>query len=131
MPTWTEVPVDLLRNRVVNSTDLGELTGSTRRNVNRWTTGEAIHCREAEGPAEPQGRDGSDAATLRDEAARLWLRSPNPDLDWRKPLESAPSAGMRAPSVGPCARILWGQVDQVGEDTLQPTDRAAMAIRSS
>lgn len=26
-------------------------------------------------------------AVLRDEPARLWLRSPNPDLDWRKPLE--------------------------------------------
>jgi uncharacterized protein (DUF2384 family) len=24
---------------------------------------------------------------LRDEPARLWLRSPNPSLDWRKPLD--------------------------------------------
>jgi len=27
------------------------------------------------------------SAVLRDEPARLWLRSPNPDLDWHKPLE--------------------------------------------
>jgi hypothetical protein len=26
-------------------------------------------------------------SVLRDEPARLWLRSTNPELDWRKPLE--------------------------------------------
>lgn len=26
-------------------------------------------------------------SVLRDEPARLWLRGPNPDLDWQKPLE--------------------------------------------
>jgi uncharacterized protein (DUF2384 family) len=79
---------ELIDSRVVDTGDIAEVTGATRRSVNRWVASKTTPRREAEDRllALKAVVDVLRSA-LRDEPARLWLRSPNPELDWRKPLE--------------------------------------------
>lgn len=79
---------ELIDTRVIDAGDLAHITGATPRSVSRWTAAKAAPRRGAEDRLlELKSVVDLLRAALRDEPARLWLRSPNPDLDWRKPLE--------------------------------------------
>jgi len=83
-----EVLNELMSSGVLDAEDLALVTGVTSRSVNRWAVGEATPRRGAEGRIlELKAVVDLLRSTLRDEPARLWLRSPNADLEWRKPLE--------------------------------------------
>lgn len=78
----------LIDTHVIDATDLAQITGATPRSVSRWTTAKAIPRRDAEDRLlELKAVVDQLRSVLRDQPARLWLRSPSPDLDWRKPLE--------------------------------------------
>jgi putative toxin-antitoxin system antitoxin component (TIGR02293 family) len=79
---------ELIDTRVIDVGDLAQITGSTPRSVSRWTSATASPRREAEDRLlELKTVVDLLRSVLRDEPARLWLRSPQPGLDWRKPLE--------------------------------------------
>lgn len=79
---------DLIDTHVVDAGDLAQITGATPRSVSRWTSAKAVPRRDAEDRLlELKAVVDQLRNVLRDEPARLWLRSPNPDLDWRKPLD--------------------------------------------
>ena len=79
---------ELIGTHVVDPADLAQITGTTARSVSRWTAAKATPRRAAEDRLlELKAVVDQLGTVLRDEAGRLWLRSPNPDLDWRKPLE--------------------------------------------
>lgn len=79
---------ELVASRIVDVGDVAQATGATRRSVNRWVASKAtprrgteVRLRELKAVVDVL------RTVLRDEPARLWLRAPNPDLDWHKPLE--------------------------------------------
>jgi putative toxin-antitoxin system antitoxin component (TIGR02293 family) len=79
---------ELIETQVVDAGDVAQITGATSRSVSRWTASKATPRREAEGRLlELKAVVDVLRSVLREEPARLWLRSPNADLDWRKPLE--------------------------------------------
>lgn len=86
--TTTEMVGELLSGRVVDASDVAAVTGSTARSVTRWGAAEASPRRESEERLLELKAvlDALDEA-LSGEPARIWLRSPNPSLDWRKPLD--------------------------------------------
>ncbi len=88
MPTLSGVLDVLIETRVIDAADVAQITGATPRSVSRWTAAKAAPRRDAEDRLlELKSVVDLLRSVLRDEPARLWLRSPNPDLDWRKPLE--------------------------------------------
>ncbi len=88
MPVLSGVLGELIDGHVIDAGDLARITGSTPRSVTRWTTAKATPRRDAEDRLlELKAVVDQLRAVLRDEPARLWLRSPNPELDWRKPLD--------------------------------------------
>lgn len=88
MPVLSGVLDELIDGHVIDASDLARITGSTPRSVTRWTTAKATPRRDAEDRLlELKAVVDQLRAVLRDEPARLWLRSPNPELDWRKPLD--------------------------------------------
>ncbi|WP_208026749.1 antitoxin Xre/MbcA/ParS toxin-binding domain-containing protein [Rhabdothermincola sediminis] len=79
---------ELIETHVIDVGDVARITGATPRSVSRWATSKTHPRREAEDRLlELKAVVDVLRSVLRDEPARLWLRSPNPDLDWRKPLE--------------------------------------------
>ena len=88
MATLRGVVDELIDTQVLDTGDLAQITGVTSRSVTRWTAAQAMPRREAEDRLlELKAVVDQLRSVLSDEPARLWLRSPNPDLDWRKPLE--------------------------------------------
>ena len=86
MATMSGVIDELIDTHVIDAGDVAQITGATPRSVSRWTASKAIPRREAEDRLlELKAVIDLLRSVLRDEPARLWLRSPNPDLDWRKP----------------------------------------------
>lgn len=79
---------ELIDTHVIDASDLAQITGSTTRSVSRWTAAKAMPRRVAEDRLlELKAVVDQLRTVLRDEPARIWLHSPNPDLDWHKPLE--------------------------------------------
>lgn len=79
---------ELVETQVIDAGDVAQITGATPRSVSRWAASKATPRRDAEDRLlELKAVVDLLRSVLRDEPARLWLRSPNPDLDWRKPLE--------------------------------------------
>lgn len=78
----------LAEGDVVDTTDLARVSDTNPRSVARWRSEEATPRREAEERL-LELRAVVDLArkVMRDEAARFWMRSPNPDLGYEKPLE--------------------------------------------
>jgi hypothetical protein len=78
----------ILDDGALNTADLARITHSSRRAVAGWCAGEASPARDAEERL-------LEAKTVVDlirthlgrEAARLWIRSPNPDLGFAKPID--------------------------------------------
>lgn len=73
---------------VVDTSDLARVSDTNPRSVARWKAHTAVPRRDAEERL-LELRAVVDLArrVMRDDAARVWLRSPNPDLGYRKPLE--------------------------------------------
>ena len=96
MAVLSGVVEELIDTHVIDPGDLAQITGSTPRSVSRWAAAKATPRRDAEDRLlELKAVVYQLRTVLRDEPARLWLRSPNPDLDWRKPLELIAEGGYR------------------------------------
>ena len=83
-----EVLGGLLEDQVVDSGDVARALHMSPRSVARWQAAEATPRREAEERLlELKAVVDLLRTVLRPEPARLWLRSPSPDLDYDKPLD--------------------------------------------
>ncbi|MDQ3895764.1 MAG: DUF2384 domain-containing protein, partial [Actinomycetota bacterium] len=78
----------LYETGVIDSADVARVSGAHARSVNRWHTAKAEPRRESEERLlELKAVVDLLRRIMRDDAARLWLRSPNPDLGYEKPLD--------------------------------------------
>lgn len=88
MSTMIVALSECVRARVIDTEDVAHVAGATRRTVRRWLSSTATPRRHAEGRLlELMTVVEVLRLALRDESARRWLRTPNPALDWHKPLE--------------------------------------------
>lgn len=93
----TSVLDQLLSGEVVDSTDVARALGTAPKSVNRWSAQKSSPRRNSEEKLlELKAVVDVLRTVLSDEAARLWLRSPNADLDWQKPLDVLASGGYRS-----------------------------------
>ena len=78
---------DLCGSRVVDSADLALVSDTNQRSVARWRSEQASPRRPAEDRL-LELRAVVDLArrVMRDDAARMWMRAPNQDLGFEKPL---------------------------------------------
>ncbi len=84
----TDVIEELLAGEMIDTNDVAAVLGSTQRSVSRWATTKTRPRRQTEDRLlELKAVVDLLRTALREEPARRWLRSPNPGLDWRKPLE--------------------------------------------
>ncbi|MHB1447053.1 MAG: antitoxin Xre/MbcA/ParS toxin-binding domain-containing protein [Acidimicrobiales bacterium] len=91
-----EVLDGLLEDRLLDSGDVARALGTTPRSVARWQTAQAAPRRDSEERLlELKAVVDLLRTVLRPEPARLWLRSPNPDLGYEKPLELVASGEYR------------------------------------
>jgi uncharacterized protein (DUF2384 family) len=77
----------LLIDDIVDSPDVARVTGATARSVSRWQKGASPRRPAEERLLELKTVIDLLRRVLREEPARLWIRSPNPDLDYQKPLD--------------------------------------------
>lgn len=78
----------LLEGDIVDTEDVARVVGSTSRSVSRWhAAGSAPRRLSEERLLELKAVVDLLRSVLRGEPARLWLRSPNPELGWEKPLD--------------------------------------------
>ncbi len=78
---------DLLDDDIVDSRDVAKITGATSRSVSRWREGASPRRPAEERLLELTAVVDVLRRVLREEPAGLWIRSPNPDLDYEKPLD--------------------------------------------
>jgi putative toxin-antitoxin system antitoxin component (TIGR02293 family) len=78
----------LYEGNVVDTADVARVSGSHPRSVARWQTSSGSPRRQSEERLlELKAVVDLLRRVVRDDAARLWLRAPNPDLDYEKPLD--------------------------------------------
>ena len=88
MSTVATLLDDMLDSEVVDAPDIARVLGTTARSVSRWATSGATPRRHNEERLlELKAVIDSLRQVMRDEPARLWLRSPVPALDYEKPIE--------------------------------------------
>lgn len=88
MPQVVDVLDEVLADEIVDANDVARVLGSTVRSVARWQAAEVSPRRESEERLlELKAVVDLARRCLRPESARLWLRSPNPDLSYEKPLD--------------------------------------------
>lgn len=87
MTTITAVVDDLLDGEIVDSPDVARVVGATARSVTRWSEGSTPRRSNEERLLELKAVVDLLRQTLRNEPARLWIRSPNPQLAYEKPLD--------------------------------------------
>jgi transcriptional regulator with XRE-family HTH domain len=79
---------ELLTAQVVDVRDVAMVTGVSTRTVSQWRAATVLpRAATADRIGELKVVVDELRRVLRDEPARLWLRSPNTALDWRNPLE--------------------------------------------
>lgn len=78
---------ELLVDHIVDSPDVARVTGATPRSVTRWLEGVSPRHPAEERLIEMKAVLDVLRRVLREEPAHLWIRSPNPDLDYHKPLD--------------------------------------------
>lgn len=78
---------ELLVDDILDSPDVARVTGATPRSVSRWLEGAAPRRPAEERLLELKAVVDLLRGVLREEPARLWIRSPNPDLAYEKPLD--------------------------------------------
>lgn len=88
MTTLTSLLDHLYEGDVVDTSDLARVSDTNPRSVARWKAEAATPRRDAEERL-LELRAVVDLArrVMRDDAARFWMRSPNPDLGYEKPLD--------------------------------------------
>lgn len=73
---------------VVDAADVARVLGTRPRSVTRWLSARSMPRRHSEERLlELKAVVDLLRGVLREEPARLWLRSPNPDLGYEKPLD--------------------------------------------
>jgi hypothetical protein len=78
---------DLLLDDIVDTPDVAKVTGATQRSVTRWLEGASPRRPAEERLLELKAVVDLLRRVLREDPAHLWMRSPNPDLDYEKPLD--------------------------------------------
>lgn len=88
MTTLTTLLDRLYEGDVVDAADVARVSDTNPRSVARWRASESRPRRESEERL-LELRAVVDLARkiMRDDAARFWVRSPNPDLGYEKPLD--------------------------------------------
>ena len=88
MSTLTALLDHLSDGAVIDTADMARVSDTNPRSVARWRAEESMPRREAEERL-LELRAVVDLArrVMRDDAARFWMRSPNPDLGYEKPLD--------------------------------------------
>jgi putative toxin-antitoxin system antitoxin component (TIGR02293 family) len=88
MTTLTTLLDHLYEGEVVDTADLARVSDTNPRSVARWKSQAAAPRREAEERL-LELRAVVDLArrVMNDDAARFWMRSPNPELAYDKPLD--------------------------------------------
>ena len=88
MPQVVDVLDEVLADDIVDTTDVARVLGSTVRSVARWQAAEVAPRRKSEERLlELKAVLDLARKHLRPESARLWLRSPNPELSYNKPVD--------------------------------------------
>ena len=78
----------LYETQVIDTSDVARVSGAHARSVGRWHAGRSEPRRESEERLlELKAVVDLLRRVMRDDAARLWLRAPNPDLGYEKPLD--------------------------------------------
>jgi uncharacterized protein (DUF2384 family) len=78
----------IYEGRVVDGADVARVSHAHPRTVARWQADDAVPRRDAEERLlELKVVVELLRRVMRDEAARAWLRSPNPELGYEKPLD--------------------------------------------
>ena len=86
----------VLEDDVLDSGDIARALGTSPRSVARWQAHEAAPRRESEERLlEVKAVVDLLRRHLRPESAHLWVRSPNPDLGYEKPLDLIARGGYR------------------------------------
>jgi len=88
MATLTSLLDHLYEGDVVDTADVARVSDTNPRSVSRWRSEGVTPRRESEERL-LELRAVVDLArkVMRDDAARFWMRSPNPDLGYEKPLD--------------------------------------------
>lgn len=88
MSTVSHLLGDMLRSEIVDAPDVARVLGTSVRSVSRWAAAGSMPRRDTEERLlELKAVVDALAKVLRDEPARLWLRSPLPDLGYEKPVD--------------------------------------------
>ena len=88
MSTVTALLDDMLDSHIVDAPDIARVLGTTPRSVARWsTTGTEPRRQNEERLLELKAVIDVLREVMREEPARLWLRSPVPALDYDKPMD--------------------------------------------
>ena len=108
MPTVIDVLEELLADDVVDAADIARAVGTTAGSVTCWRAGEGSPTPETE----LRLLELSTLVTLArkhllPESARLWLRSPDPDLSYDKPLDLV-AVGRYREAVGALLAVVEG-----------------------
>jgi putative toxin-antitoxin system antitoxin component (TIGR02293 family) len=78
----------VLASGLVDTTDIARVLVASQRSVQRWTAHDSAPRKDAEDRLlELAAVLDLAAETLPADAARLWIRAPVAELDWRKPLD--------------------------------------------
>ncbi len=85
--TVTSLLEEMLETDVVDAPDVARVLGTSARSVARWAEGASPRRDNEERLLELKAVVDALRQVMRDEPARLWLRSPVPALDYRKPIE--------------------------------------------
>lgn len=78
----------LYEGDIVDTADVARVSGAHPRSVSRWQSSDAAPRRESEERLlELKAVVDLLRRVVREDAARLWLRAPNPELSYEKPLD--------------------------------------------
>ncbi len=92
--TRTSLLDQLYDGDVVDTADVARVSNTNPRSVTRWRADGAAPRREAEERLlELRAIVNLTRRVMRNDAARMWLRSPNSDLGYDKPLDIVASGG--------------------------------------
>lgn len=87
---------ELINSNLVDAADVARVTDASPRSVVRWQAGDVEPRRDTEERLlELQAVLDLASSVFRPEVARRWLRSPVPQLDYRKPLDLIASGQWR------------------------------------
>lgn len=78
----------VMSDSLIDARDLAEMLGTSTRSVARWQKTDSTPRRETEiRLLEVQAVTDLLRRVMREDSARIWLHSPNPDLGYEKPLQ--------------------------------------------